>query len=1106
MAEVKVVMTTETAGAVKTFQQATKSMSTSLNKLNKDTARAFNSVVSANKSTAASFTALNRAIAGVAIGSLAKEMVSGAVALERAEVALKNATQGFEDFNEAQKFLMDTSQKLGLVYADQIKGYAQLAASAKLAGVSLEDTKTIYLGIAEASTAMQLSQDDAYGAMRAVVQMMSKGKVQAEELRGQLGERLPGAAQLAAKALGVTEAELSKLLETGKIYAKDFLPLFGQALRDNYGKAAIESATSAQAALNRFANSIQMLQKQIMVGDNFDRFKELLGSIGGILQDTKVISDLKAIAGAVMIVLKAVADLVGMFAKAGLVFPTVLGLTIMWLGRTVVSFSKAVKEAEAFSNAMKKLADIRKTLAAMPSHPGYKPYIPPTFEKGLLYPKIIKPAQEEVIPASMMQYKEITKQATLLAVATNLWSKALGGVKLALTAIVGLARGIFAALGGLPGVIIMATIWIGSWLLELESVQKVLGKVWDWIKQIATSIRDGWTYAVETFSAFIKLQWLGIYNVIMDLLDKVRIWWFTFIRDLTASLMRLADSMPDWLGAKKLSDAATADFNEANKTLGNIYQGMSDRAEELKKAIDELSAASARAKNEIDMRKTPTEVDKFRGTFKPAGAERDASNLANKLFSEKRLNDKVKEFEQFAERLEDMYEDLNLEILEIGQTGIQKEIAQAESKYGKMLNDAKKYSISVAELEQARANELKDKTGNLEINAINEKYDKLVAAAKQQGELMSLIEKAKSMKILDIWKKHYAEMQQMIEESALDYQATAERNMAVLERIEIRRAELARDAAIRGGQEVEVANEIYNNKVATIKKNTNDQVLRYEQDLAVDTKEVYSDIADVMAKGYEDKVIAAEIAYQATISRLELERQRAIEVYGDIAAVREYYAAKSQQAEVEKIEAQKGPLQQWAEEYKSTMTLVQEWSITAGENFSNGFVDAIWEAVDGTMSLKDAFQNFAYEFFKNMSKMIMQQAILNAMQGAMGLYWGGGKTATGMTTNSFPGGFSGRASGGPVKSGETYVVGEQGPELLHMGSNGHISPNNSMRAYAQSQGVVVNTTVNVNGGTNSDPSQARKQGQMIADMVDAKVKQTLIEQQRTNGILRQRSI
>jgi hypothetical protein len=37
-----------------------------------------------------------------------------------------------------------------------------------------------------------------------------------------------------------------------------------------------------------------------------------------------------------------------------------------------------------------------------------------------------------------------------------------------------------------------------------------------------------------------------------------------------------------------------------------------------------------------------------------------------------------------------------------------------------------------------------------------------------------------------------------------------------------------------------------------------------------------------------------------------------------------------------------------------------------------------------------------------------------------------------------------RASGGPVRSGETYLVGEKGPELLHMGSSGHVTPNDKI--------------------------------------------------------------
>ena len=47
--------------------------------------------------------------------------------------------------------------------------------------------------------------------MLALAQMASKGTVQAEELRGQLGERLPGAFKIAAAAMGVTQAELVSL-------------------------------------------------------------------------------------------------------------------------------------------------------------------------------------------------------------------------------------------------------------------------------------------------------------------------------------------------------------------------------------------------------------------------------------------------------------------------------------------------------------------------------------------------------------------------------------------------------------------------------------------------------------------------------------------------------------------------------------------------------------------------------------------------------------------------------------------------------------------------------------------------------------------------------
>jgi len=54
-----------------------------------------------------------------------------------------------------------------------------------------------------------------------------------------------------------------------------------------------------------------------------------------------------------------------------------------------------------------------------------------------------------------------------------------------------------------------------------------------------------------------------------------------------------------------------------------------------------------------------------------------------------------------------------------------------------------------------------------------------------------------------------------------------------------------------------------------------------------------------------------------------------------------------------------------------------------------------------------------------------------------------------------------RAMGGPVMGGQSYLVGERGPELFTPGTSGNITPNNAL-------GGGANITVNVNGG---DPNQ-----------------------------------
>jgi hypothetical protein len=64
----------------------------------------------------------------------------------------------------------------------------------------------------------------------------------------------------------------------------------------------------------------------------------------------------------------------------------------------------------------------------------------------------------------------------------------------------------------------------------------------------------------------------------------------------------------------------------------------------------------------------------------------------------------------------------------------------------------------------------------------------------------------------------------------------------------------------------------------------------------------------------------------------------------------------------------------------------------------------------------------------------------------------------------------GRALGGQVRGGESYLVGERGPELLTMGTSGRIASNDSLKnAVGGNSGadVVVNQTINVTTGIQS---------------------------------------
>ena len=192
---------------------------------------------------------------------------------------------------ESLAFVRKEVERLSLPLETSIKGFTQLTAAAR--GTSFEGAKTqrIFTAIAQASRVYNLTAEQTEGALLAVTQMISKGTVQAEELRGQLGERIPGTVQIFARAMGVSTAQLGKLLEGGKVGLDD-LSKFADQLAVETSGGVDEATKTAAASLQRLQNSFADLNRKI--GDAISPatiavFDTFAGSLNFVQKNAKVL-------------------------------------------------------------------------------------------------------------------------------------------------------------------------------------------------------------------------------------------------------------------------------------------------------------------------------------------------------------------------------------------------------------------------------------------------------------------------------------------------------------------------------------------------------------------------------------------------------------------------------------------------------------------------------------------------------------------------------------------------------------------------------------------------------------------------------------------------
>jgi tape measure domain-containing protein len=204
---------------------------------------------------------------GAGLGKIGMEANRVGAQMKGWESGFKAITGSSQEAAKEISFATKTAQNAGTRLTDTITAYTRFSAAAE--GTSLQGAKArdIFEALAKTSSILNMNAESTIGSFRALEQMISKGTVQAEELRGQLGDRLPGAFQIAARAMGVTTAKLGEMMKKGDVLSSEFLPKFAAELRRTFNIPTGPVDTYA-AAIGRMHTAYEQLM--IAINEKFD--------------------------------------------------------------------------------------------------------------------------------------------------------------------------------------------------------------------------------------------------------------------------------------------------------------------------------------------------------------------------------------------------------------------------------------------------------------------------------------------------------------------------------------------------------------------------------------------------------------------------------------------------------------------------------------------------------------------------------------------------------------------------------------------------------------------------------------------------------------------
>ncbi len=196
------------------------------------------------------------------IMDLPRQALDASTALQSIRNQLNAVTGSAAEANSSFAFLDGLADRFAVPLASIREGFARMYASMQPAGFSAKEIQNLFAGVSKAAATFGMSADKVDRVTYALSQMASKGQITAEELRGQLGDVLPGALALFAEAAQMEIPEFSKAMEDGAFRGKamqQVLNNVGILLNRDFSQGAAGAAKTLRGALNDMQNSVLRL-------------------------------------------------------------------------------------------------------------------------------------------------------------------------------------------------------------------------------------------------------------------------------------------------------------------------------------------------------------------------------------------------------------------------------------------------------------------------------------------------------------------------------------------------------------------------------------------------------------------------------------------------------------------------------------------------------------------------------------------------------------------------------------------------------------------------------------------------------------------------------